>query len=130
MTVPDVHEPPVIENIPDPAVCVSAGAAFKVRGPAYVPVALLVTEIVPVFVEVFAGELVSDGEGALNCTVPAVAVPVSETDCTGVPLTFTFRLALFGPAEADPFTPGAKLTLIVQLPPTPRLAGSVPQLLF
>ena len=34
MTVPDAHEPPVIEKVPEPEVCVIVGAAERVRGPA------------------------------------------------------------------------------------------------
>ena len=59
-----------------------------------------------------------------------MVVPVRATVCVPAPLDATLRFALFGPAAVDePFKPGAKLTLIVQLPPTAMVAGSVPQVL-
>jgi hypothetical protein len=79
MTVPDAHEPPVIEKAPGPAVFVIVGVAFRVSGPAFAPVAVLLTVMVPVLVVVFAGEVVNAGTGALNAAVPTVVVPVSAT---------------------------------------------------
>src|ERR1700739_1265608 len=87
--------------------------------------------MVPVFAVVSLGVVVNAGTGALNAAVQTIVVPVTVTAWTGVPLTATFKFAVFGPgAVLEPFRPGAKLTLIVQLAPTARVAGSVPQLLL
>jgi hypothetical protein len=79
MTVPEAHEPPLIENAPDPTVRVIIGAAVRVSGPAFTPVPVLLTVIVPVFVVVFPGVVVNADTGALNAAVPTVVVPVSAT---------------------------------------------------
>lgn len=71
-TVPDTQVPPVIEKVPAPPVVVMVGAAVRLSGPAFAPVAVLLTVIVPVFVLVLAGVVVSTGAGPANATVAPV----------------------------------------------------------
>jgi len=73
---PDVQVPPVIEKVPAPAVFVMVGAAVMWSGPAFAPVAVLLTVMVPVFVVVLAGVVVSTGAGVENATV----APVTRND--------------------------------------------------
>jgi len=74
--VPLAQVPPAgMENVP-PAVLtvVIVGAPVNVNGPAVAPVAVFVTVIVPVFVVVVAGVVVSAGAGALIVNVAPVTV--------------------------------------------------------
>jgi len=80
ITVPLAQVPPaVIENVPVPApvLAPSVGAAVSVTGPALVPVAVLLTVIVPGLAVVLPGVVVSAGVGALKATVPLSTVKVT-----------------------------------------------------
>lgn len=70
-TAPDTQVPPVIEKVPVPALgsFVNVGAEVSVSGPAFAPVAVLVTVIVAFFVVVLAGVVVITGLGAVIETV-------------------------------------------------------------
>lgn len=71
-TRPDTQVPPVIEKVPAPAVFVMVGAAVKLSGPAFDPVAVLLTVMVPLLVVVLDGVVVSTGAGPANATVAPV----------------------------------------------------------
>ena len=118
---PDTQVPPWFENVPLAVpTTVMVGAAVSVKAPP--APAVMVT--VPFLTVVFAGELVNPLPA--SAAVVTVAVPVREVVCVVAPVAATLRLALFAPAVV---APGAKLTLIVQLPPKATVAGSVPQVL-
>ena len=88
-TVPFAQVPPVIEKAPRPMTFVTMGAAVSVNEPAFAPVAVLVTVIVPVFVVVVAGVVVNDGVGAEMLTVATLVVPVSAiAPASAVPPVF------------------------------------------
>lgn len=74
ITVVLVQVPPVIEKAPAPAVLVIVGVAVSVSGPANVPLAVLLTVIVPDFV--FVPPVFSAGTGALIVTVAPSTVNV------------------------------------------------------
>jgi hypothetical protein len=119
--------PDMTDQVPvAPPVLVMVGAAVSVSGPVEAAATFTVTK--PVFVLVFAGLLVNVGR--LNVTVAVVVVPVRLTVWLAAPVAVTFSVAALLPADASEpeATPGAKLTLIVQVPPTAIVAGSVPQL--
>lgn len=77
ITAPFVHVPPVMLKVPGPVVVPRAGFAVSVIGPAFVPVAVLVTVMVPecVLVEPFTrvgviSEKLSVPPVTLKATVP------------------------------------------------------------
>jgi hypothetical protein len=81
---PATQVPPVLEKVPVLGpVLVTVGFAVKTNGPAFAPLALLVTVMVPVFVVVVAGAVVNAGVGAEKLIAPggiSVVKPVSATD--------------------------------------------------
>src|SRR6266852_1108203 len=93
-TVPFAQVPPaVIEKAPRPEALVTVGAAVSVNEPAFAPVAVLVTVMVPVFIVVVAGIVVNNvNHGALaeKLTVATPVVPV-------VPVSATAPASVEGP---------------------------------
>lgn len=87
-TEPEPQVPPVIEKAPlaPPAVWVIPGAADMVKAPAFKPVAVLVTVMVPVFVFELAGLVVNAGLGPVNDSVAPVTrkAPVRVPDPPGL----------------------------------------------
>jgi hypothetical protein len=91
ITKPDTQVPPaMMEKVP-PVVptLVMDGAVFNVMGPAPVPVAVLLTVMVPVLVVVSGVVVVSAGTGPLKATVPTrvvkptgLVVPIGVTTAT------------------------------------------------
>jgi hypothetical protein len=73
-TVPDTQVPPVTVKAPVPLTLFTVGAAVSLSGPAFAPVAELLTVTVPVFVVPLAGVVVSAGAGPTNAGVPPVTV--------------------------------------------------------
>ena len=92
-TVPFAQVPPVIEKAPGPRTLVTMGAAVSVNEPAFAPVAVLVTVIVPVFVVVVAGVVVNDGVGAEMLTVATLGPP-ADRNSTAPASTEPFFLGL------------------------------------
>ena len=68
-TVPDAQVPPVTVKAPVPDARLTAGAAVKVSGPAFGPVAVLLTVTVPVFVVPLAVVVVKAGVGPANTAI-------------------------------------------------------------
>src|SRR3954468_21824856 len=91
ITKPDTQVPPATrENVP-PVVPTFAieGAVVRFTGPAPVPVAVLLTVMVPVLVDVSGVVVVSAGVGPLKATVPSsvvkptgLVVPIGVTTVT------------------------------------------------
>src|SRR5580704_15117917 len=96
MTKPDTQVPPVIEKVPMPAVLVIVGAAVRVSGPAFAPVAVLVTVMVPFFVVVLAVPVVNAGVGPANAAVAPKTVNVTALE---VPLGVV-TVTLWAPSPA------------------------------
>ena len=88
-TVPVVQVPPVIEKVPRPETLATMGAAVSVNEPAFAPVAMLLTVMVPVFVVVVAG-IVVIVVGRVKVTVATPVLPV-------VPVTTTAPASVAGP---------------------------------
>lgn len=93
ITKPDTQVPPVMEKVP-PVVpsLVIEGAVVRVMKPADVPVAVLLTVIVPVLVVVSGVVVVSAGVGPLNATVPSNVVKATGLVVLFGVTTCTFRL--------------------------------------
>lgn len=72
ITRPEAQVPPVMEKAPRPETFAIEGAPPRVSGPAFAPVAELLTVIVPVFVLV--PPVFKAGLGALNIAVAPVTV--------------------------------------------------------
>ena len=91
-TVPFAQVPPVIEKAPWPAKTVTTlGAAVRVNEPAFAPVAVLVTVMVPVTAAVLGViALNNDGVMAEKLTVATPVVPV-------VPVSATAPASVEGP---------------------------------
>lgn len=127
---PDAHDPPVmVKPLPlgPRAVTVTVGAAVSVSEPGFEEVELLVTVMVPLCEVVVP--VTSERDGAEKLTAATVVVPLTATVCVAAPVASTARFAPFAPAAVEePFRPGAKLTLIVQLPPTASVFGLAGQL--
>jgi hypothetical protein len=103
-TKPDAQVPPVVEKAP-PALPTLAivGAAVNVNGPAFAPVAVLLTVIVPLLVFVLAVVVVSNGEG----TEMAAVAPVTVNDRA--------LLVPFGVVTLRLWTPSAEFDAIVSV---------------
>src|SRR5713101_9364469 len=90
-TVPFAQVPPMIEKAPRPAALVTVGAAVRVNEPAFAPVAVLVTVMVPVTAAVLGViALNNDGVMAEKLTVATPVVPV-------VPVSATAPASVEGP---------------------------------
>src|ERR1700730_706653 len=107
MTVPCPHEPPVIVKIPIPVTGVIVGAVVNVSAPAFAPVALLVTVMVPFFM-FRRGPLVRSGP--LNDAVPPCTVKVTLLVTPLFP--FGVLTLMFWPPNV---VPGARLRVAVTL---------------
>lgn len=127
---PDTQVPPVtVKPLPvgPGPVTMTAGAAVNVSGPGVKEVALLVTVTVPLWEVVVP--VTSEGTGAEKIAVATVVVPVTATMRGRAPVAVTVKTAAFAPARVEePFRPGVKLTLMVQLAPTARVFGLIGQL--
>jgi hypothetical protein len=132
-TVLDEQEPPfamVNAPVPVPPVLATVGAAVNVNGPAVAPVAVLLTVIVPVFVEV--PPPLSSGFGALNAMVAPVTVNVGAPAVGVVPIgvvTVTARAVSAAPEAIaqDAFTVVlVGVPVIVQVTLAPRLTAVAP----
>ena len=97
ITVPDEQVPPVIEKVPLPLCLAMRGAAVSVIAPAFAPVAVLVTVMVPFFV--------AEPE-------PVVSIPGGIVNDTDPPRTVKITLLV-----APPFAFGV-LTLMLWEPNT------------
>src|SRR3984893_2400912 len=105
MTVPCPHEPPVIVKIAIPVTGVVVGAVVDVRAPAFAPVALLVTVMVPFFM-FRRGPLVRSGP--LNDAIPPSTVKVTLLVTPLIP--FGVLTLMFWPPNV---VPGARLRVAV-----------------
>lgn len=99
MTVPNIHVPPVIVKVPAPVCRATVGAAVRVNAPAFPPVAVLVTVMVPFFVAV-PEPVVSIPGGMVNDAVPPSTVKV--TLLVTPPLPFGVLTLMLWPPNAVP----------------------------
>jgi hypothetical protein len=111
-TVVEVQVPPVIEKVPGPTVLVIVGLAEKLNEPAFAPVAVLVTVMVPFFVVVFGATVVNSGLGAENVRVASLVVVGDVT------VKFTEPLVPFGVVTVTVLVPVAAVEAIVKVAST------------
>ena len=136
-TVVAVQVPPVIANVPVPVppLVPSVGAPVNVIGPAVVPVAELLTVMVPVWGVVAAGVGFIAGLGAENAALPSVTwkVLLRVTVPLAVPVTVTV-LAVSAAAkviaQVAVTVVAVGVPVIVQVTPVPLMATPVAPVRF